>query len=83
MVDHLNAIKRYNSRQIHGDEDNSRTPSDIRIRAGERVKIINQYLHSGPFHPYLYDESICNFRGVWCIFFIFILFHIEISVTKQ
>ena len=25
------------------------------------------YLPSGFFHPYQMDESVFNFRGVWCI----------------
>ena len=35
---------------------------------------INPYLRSGLFHSYQLDESISKFRGVWCTFFIFILF---------
>ena len=29
---------------------------------------INPYLPSGPVHPYRLDESISNFRDVWCTF---------------
>ena len=39
-----------------------------------------QVLTSGLFHPYWLDESIYHLRGVWCIF---ILFLIEIPVSKQ
>ena len=28
----------------------------------------NPHLPSGPVHPYQLDESISNFRGVWCTF---------------
>ena len=29
---------------------------------------LNPHMPSGPVHPYQFDESISNFRGVWCIF---------------
>ena len=40
-------------------------------------------LSSGPVHPYQLDETFSNFRGVWCTFFSFILFLIDIPVRKQ
>ena len=30
--------------------------------------VLNPHLPSGPVHPYQLDESISNFRGVWCTF---------------
>ena len=30
--------------------------------------LFNPHLPSEPIHPYQLDESISNFRGVWCIF---------------
>ena len=38
---------------------------------------------SGPVHPYQKDESISNFKGCLVHFFIFILFRIDIPVSKQ
>ena len=32
---------------------------------------LNPNLPSGLFHSYLLDESISDFRGIWCIFFHF------------
>ena len=32
------------------------------------LSLINLHLLSGPVHPYQLDESISNFRGVWCTF---------------
>ena len=29
---------------------------------------VNPHLPNEPFHPYQLDESISNFRGVWCAF---------------
>ena len=46
-------------------------------------KNINPHLPSGPVHPYQLEESISNFRGVWCTFFIFILLRMDIPVSKQ
>ena len=45
---------------------------------------LNPFLPSGRFHPYQLDESIAKllFRDVWCTFFIFVLFRIEIPVSK-
>ena len=43
---------------------------------------VNPHLHYGRFHPYQLDESISNFRGL-LYFFIFVLFQIEIPVSKQ
>ena len=43
----------------------------------------NPFLPSGLFHPYQLDESIFKFRDVRCAFFTFILFRIEIPVSKQ
>ena len=40
-------------------------------------------LPCGLFHPYKVKEPISNIRDVWCTFFIFILFRIEIPVKKQ
>ena len=45
--------------------------------------VIDPHLPIGPVHPYQMDESISNFRGVWCTFFIFIIFLIEIPISKQ
>ena len=45
--------------------------------------VINPHLPSGPVHPYQMDESISNFRGVWCTFSFFIIFLIEIPISKQ
>ena len=36
------------------------------------LSIINPYLPSGVCHPYIFHESISNFRGVWCTGFYFI-----------
>ena len=47
------------------------------------LSVINPHLPSGPIHPYQLDESISNFRGVWCPFFIFILFRKDIPARKQ
>ena len=44
---------------------------------------VNQHLPSGPVHPYQLDKSIFNFRGVWCTFFIFMVFRIDIPISKQ
>ena len=41
------------------------------------------HLPNGPVHPYQLDKSIFHLRGVWCSFFIFIIFVIEIPVSKQ
>ena len=30
--------------------------------------VLNPHLPSGIFHPYQLDESISNFKGVWCTF---------------
>ena len=36
--------------------------------------VFNPHLPSGSIHPYQLDESISNFRGVWCTFsFLFYL----------
>ena len=43
----------------------------------------NPHLPSGPVHPYQLEEFISNFRGVWCTFFFFIPFRIDIPVSKQ
>ena len=51
---------------------------------GANLVSFNPNLPSGLCHPYQLDESISNFRGVWCVFFsIFISFLIEISACKQ
>ena len=52
-------------------------------RIGERVGslnyfFINTYLSDALVHLYYLDKSISSFRGVWCTFFIFIIFLIEI-----
>ena len=49
----------------------------------ENQNFLNPHLPSGSVHPYQLDESISNFRGVRYSFFIFILFWIEIPVSKQ
>ena len=33
-----------------------------------KTKNINLHLPSGPVHPYQLEESISNFRDVWCTF---------------
>ena len=43
---------------------------------------INPHLPNGLSEPYQLDESIFYLRGVWCTFFIFIIFLIEIPVSK-
>ena len=43
---------------------------------------INPYLPNGLFHSYQLDESIRQLRGA-SVFFMFILFQIEINVSKQ
>ena len=43
----------------------------------------NPHLPNGLSHSYQLDESICHLRGVWYTFFIFILFLIEIPVSKH
>ena len=45
--------------------------------------ILNPFLPSGLSHPYQLDEFISNLRGAWCTFFIFILFLIQIPVSKH
>ena len=47
------------------------------------LKEFNPHLPSGSVHPYQLDESISNFRGVWCIFVIFISFQIDIPVSNS
>ena len=48
------------------------------------VILINPHLPNGLSHPYQLDESIFHLRGVWCtLVFIFIIFLIEIPVSKQ
>ena len=60
------------------------TATRILLQTGvSKTKNINPYLPSGPVHPYQLEESISNFRGVWRTFFIFILFRIDIPVSKQ
>ena len=45
---------------------------------------LNPYVPSGLFHPYQWEESISKFRvSGGCTLFIFILFQIEIPVSKQ
>ena len=39
------------------------------------------HLPSGLVYPYQLDESISNLRGVWCTFFMYILFLIEMHVS--
>ena len=46
-------------------------------------KYIYPYLPSGPVHPYQLDESISNFRGLWCTFLFLYYFEIEIPVSEQ
>ena len=41
---------------------------------------LNPHLPNGRVHFYQFDETISNFRGVWCTFFI--LFWIDIPVSK-
>ena len=45
--------------------------------------ILNPHLPNGLSHPYQLDESIFHLRGVWCTFFIFIIFLIQIPESKQ
>ena len=54
--------------------------SDMR---GMAVRFYLTYLPNGPIHPYQLDGSISNLRGVWCTFSFFILFQIEICVSKR
>ena len=42
------------------------------------LPLLNPHLPSGILHPYQMDKSISNFMGVWCTFYILILFLIEI-----
>ena len=42
---------------------------------------LNPHLPSGPVHPYQLDESISNFRGVWCTFS-FLFYFEDIPVSK-
>ena len=44
---------------------------------------VNPHLPNGLSHPYQLDESVFHLRGIWCTFFIFIIFFIEIPVSKQ
>ena len=55
----------------------------FKMDLADNLPRINPHLLSGPVHRYQLDESICHFRGVWCTFFIFILFRIDIPVNKQ
>ena len=41
------------------------------------------FLPIGLNHPYQLDEFISSLSGAWCTFFIFILFLIEIPVSKH
>ena len=45
--------------------------------------LINPHLLNELPHPYQLDEFIFHLRGVWCSFFIFIIFLIEIHLSKQ
>ena len=37
-------------------------------------KGFNPYMTNGLFRPYQLDESVFNFRGVWCIFSVLFYF---------
>ena len=45
--------------------------------------IFNPHLPNELSHPYQLDDAIFHLRGLWCTFFIFIIFLIEIPVSKQ
>ena len=44
------------------------TESFIKIEYDSEKFAFNPHLPSEPVHPYQLDESISNFRGVWCTF---------------
>ena len=76
--------------QLHPDQMSRFVASDLGLHCllwshvvKARHKWVNPHLPSGLLHPYQLDESISNFRGGWGTFFIFILFLIEIPVSKQ
>ena len=46
-------------------------------------KRLNTHLPNGFSHLYLFDKSIFHLKGAWCTFFLFIIFLIEIPVSKQ
>ena len=45
--------------------------------------LLNPHLPNELSHPYQLDESSFHLRGVWCTVFIFIIFLLEIPVSKQ
>ena len=49
---------------------------------GGYLMTINPHLPNGLSHPDQLDESIYQLRGVWCTCVIFIIFVIEIPVSK-
>ena len=54
------------------------------IKQSESSKVlINPHLPSGPVHPYQLDESISNFRDVWCTFFIFFFYFEKIFLLAN
>ena len=63
-----------------------RTYNQIRTHSPRALRSwieVNPHLPIGPVHTYQLDQSISNFRGVWCTFFVFILFRIDVPVSKQ
>ena len=49
----------------------------------ENSEKFNPHLPSGPVHPYQLDESVSNFGVSGALFHYFLLFQIDIPVSKQ
>ena len=85
----LNSNKHNNNAQKPPARDTKQTKQEqyhvhcLRTVSSKTTEKFNLFLHCGFCHPYRLNEFISSLRGVWCIFFIFILFFIEIVVSKQ
>ena len=60
----------------------------IDVSSCHRLTIVfmhfNPQLSNGPVHPYQLDESISNFRGVWCTFsFLFYFEYISLLANRE
>ena len=85
MISCWRSIFRSQNRDCKGPMDTvESTATRIFLQtAVSKTKNINPHLPSRPVHPYQLEESISNFGGVWHTFFIFILFRIDVPVSKQ
>ena len=61
--------------------DEAQMKSNTLVFSNTAFSDINPHLPNGLSHPYRLDESIFHLRGVWCMFFIFIILLIEIPVS--